>query len=65
MELDTEVGCLFSMLTESLTLFAEQNVDFIDAYLACKSRDTDGKMVSFDRDFQRLNVALHVPEYTG
>lgn len=51
-------------LTESLMLFAEHDVDFTDAYLACKSRDTDGNVVSFNRDFQRLNVALHVPEYT-
>ena len=51
------------LLTESLTLYAEQNVDFTDAYLACKSRGEDTGVVSFDQDFLRLGTAVHIPEY--
>lgn len=50
-------------LTECLSLFSERNVDFTDAYLACRSRGENEGVVSFDRDFVRLGGALHIPDY--
>ncbi|SFU95665.1 PIN domain-containing protein [Alicyclobacillus macrosporangiidus] len=49
-------------LTESLTMYAEQNVDFTDAYLVCRSRDAEAGIVSFDRDFLRLGSSVHIPD---
>ncbi|ADG07224.1 PIN domain-containing protein [Kyrpidia tusciae] len=50
-------------LTESLTMFSDQSVDFTDAYLVCRSRDADAGVVPFDRDFVQLGAAVHIPEY--
>lgn len=53
------------LLTESLTMFAERNVDFIDAYLACRSREQDASVASFDPVFQHLDVNVHLLEVEG
>lgn len=52
------------LLTESLTMFSERNVDFTDAYLACRSRAMGAGVASFDRDFLKLGVTIHVPDFT-
>lgn len=44
------------LLTESLSLFSESNVDFTDAYLACRARRAGHGIVSFEHDFRRLRV---------
>ncbi|GMA66070.1 PIN domain-containing protein [Alicyclobacillus fastidiosus] len=48
-------------ITEALSIYAEKNVDFTDAYLAMGHRDLYAGIASFDQDFQRLGVAVHVP----
>ncbi|GET39474.1 PIN domain-containing protein [Microseira wollei] len=41
---------------------ATANVDFIDAYLAEVARREGGSVVSFDRDFRRLDIPWVEPE---
>lgn len=48
-------------LSEALTVYAEKNVDFTDAYLAVGSHTAYEGIASFDQDFRRLGVAVHVP----
>ena len=38
------------------------NVDFIDAFLAEIARREGGSVVSFDRDFRRLDIPWVEPE---
>jgi predicted nucleic acid-binding protein len=46
----------------ALEQMASVNVDFMDAYLAAVARRAGEAVVSFDRDFRRLNVAWVEPE---
>jgi predicted nucleic acid-binding protein len=46
----------------ALEQMASANVDFMDAYLAAVARREGEAVVSFDRDFKRLNVAWVEPE---
>jgi predicted nucleic-acid-binding protein len=46
----------------ALEQMASVNVDFIDAYLAEVSRREGEAVVSFDRDFKRLNTSWVEPE---
>ncbi|WP_051322404.1 PIN domain-containing protein [Alicyclobacillus contaminans] len=50
-------------LTEALTLFAERGINFVDAYLVCRSRDAGAGVVSVNGDLVRLGTAVHVPAY--
>ena len=46
----------------ALERMATANVDFIDAYLAEVARREGGSVVSFDRDFRRLDIPWVEPE---
>lgn len=46
----------------AIDVMAEANVDFLDAFLAETARRQGGTVVSFDRDFRRLNVDWLEPE---
>ncbi|HBE31997.1 MAG TPA: PIN domain nuclease [Cyanobacteria bacterium UBA11369] len=46
----------------ALDRMATANVDFIDAYLAEVARREGGSVVSFDRDFRRLDIPWVEPE---
>lgn len=48
-------------LSEALGIYAEKNVDFTDAYLAMGNPDSYAGITSFDEDFRRLGVAVHIP----
>lgn len=45
-------------VSQALVLFAERNVDFVDAYIAASAGRTGELVASFDRDFTRLGVEL-------
>jgi predicted nucleic acid-binding protein len=49
-------------VTAALERMANANVDFIDAYLAEIARQKGEKIVSFDRDFKRLDIDWVQPE---
>ena len=46
----------------ALDRMATANVDFIDAFLAEIARREGGSVVSFDRDFRRLDISWIEPE---
>jgi predicted nucleic acid-binding protein len=46
----------------ALERMARANVDFVDAYLAEVTRQTGGTVVSFDRDFRRLEIPWLEPD---
>ena len=46
----------------ALDRMATANVDFIDAFLAEVARREGGSVVSFDRDFRRLDIPWVEPE---
>ena len=46
----------------ALSRMASANVDFVDAYLAEIARRENGTVVSFDRDFRRLEIPWIEPE---
>lgn len=48
-------------LSEALEVYAEKNVDFIDAYLATGTPASYAGVTSFDQGFRRLGVAVHIP----
>ncbi len=49
-------------VTAALKRMANANVDFIDAYLAEIARQKGETIVSFDRDFKRLEIDWVKPE---
>ncbi|MDJ0617703.1 MAG: PIN domain-containing protein [Calothrix sp. MO_192.B10] len=49
-------------VSAALSLMANANVDFLDAYLAEIARHTGESVVSFDRDFRRLGINWVEPE---
>ncbi|MEH2416499.1 PIN domain-containing protein [Nostoc sp.] len=49
-------------VTAALERMANANVDFIDAYLAEIARQKGETIVSFDRDFKRLEIDWVQPE---
>lgn len=50
-----------ALLIQALQDMAEQNVDFIDAYLAALARTQEEGICSFDNDFDRLNITWVTP----
>jgi predicted nucleic acid-binding protein len=38
----------------ALSIFDSNNVDFGDAYIAALALESDGRVISFDRDFDRI-----------
>jgi predicted nucleic acid-binding protein len=48
----------------ALDRMATVNVDFLDAFLAEVARREGGAVVSFDRDFRRLDIPWIEPEYS-
>lgn len=53
------------LLVDALALMAEQNVDFVDAYLARLASGREEAVASFDRDFARLPARhLHPDDLT-
>lgn len=42
------------LLLSALDLFVKKNVDFIDAYNFCLARKAGKKIISFDKDFDKL-----------
>lgn len=49
-------------VTAALERMANANIDFIDTYLAEIARQKGEKIVSFDRDFKRLEIDWVQPE---
>ena len=47
---------------QALERMADNNVDFVDAYLAEVARHAGGTIASFDRDFRRLDIPWLEPE---
>jgi len=52
------------LLIQALKDMADNNVDFIDAYLAAIARTRSEAVCSFDSDFVKLNVSLVIPPGT-
>lgn len=50
-----------SLVICALEKMAVANVDFVDAYLAETARQTGYTVVSFDKDFRRLDVSWQEP----
>lgn len=50
------------LVIAALEQIATVNVDFADAYLAETARQQGESVVSFDRDFRRLNISWVEPE---
>ncbi|WP_240319230.1 PIN domain-containing protein [Deinococcus wulumuqiensis] len=46
------------VVRSALSLYAEKNVDFADAYLAALAQEKGLSVGSFDRDLGKLGVAL-------
>ncbi len=42
------------IFNQTLVLFARENINFVDAYLFIKSKDSGAEVLSFDKDFKKL-----------
>lgn len=49
------------ILLEVLHNYSEKNVDFVDAYLAAKSRTSKHYVLTWDGDFKKLNCEHYSP----
>lgn len=43
---------------EALEIYKNKNVDFVDAFLFCKARSQNAQVLSFDKDFKKIAVAV-------
>ena len=50
------------LLLSALDLFTKKNVDFIDAYNFCLARKMGKKIISFDKDFDKLGERENLSE---
>ncbi|HAG09733.1 MAG TPA: PIN domain nuclease [Desulfotomaculum sp.] len=53
-----------ALLIQALKDMADNNVDFVDAYLAAIARTRSEAICSFDNDFVKLNISLVIPPGT-
>ncbi|GAX89531.1 PIN domain-containing protein [Effusibacillus lacus] len=50
------------VVVAALRKFHEKNVDFMDAYLAARSSASGVPIVSFDKDFKKLDCQVYNPQ---
>ncbi|MCL5676268.1 MAG: PIN domain-containing protein [Patescibacteria group bacterium] len=43
------------LFLESFDLYENKNVDFVDAFLFCKAANNGAQVLSFDKDFKKLD----------
>jgi predicted nucleic acid-binding protein len=43
-----------SLLAETVRIYEKTQIDFVDCLLFVRARNQGGKVLSFDRDFERL-----------
>lgn len=51
-----------SVIVRALESMSDNNVDFADALLAESARSRGEGVASFDEDFRKLDVELHIPD---
>lgn len=43
-----------------MSIYPQVNVDIVDIFLAVKAKDEDGEVLSFDKDFEKLEKHLSI-----
>ncbi|MEO8581596.1 MAG: PIN domain-containing protein [Patescibacteria group bacterium] len=49
-----------SVLLNSLDTFQNKNIDFVDCYLALKAKTHSTKVISFDKDFDKIDKNIRL-----
>lgn len=47
-----------NILLKALELFDEKNIDFADALIASMAMESEAEVITFDKDFRKVNVPI-------
>ena len=47
-----------NILLKALEIFAEKNIDFADALIASMAMENEAEVITFDKDFSKVNVPI-------